>query len=65
MGGRFAKIVSGDAVGQSADAIRPGYRRLRHRSHMVFFTMDDVSVVIVRVLHVRMDFDSRLGAWLS
>ena len=43
------------AMGTSADDIRPGYRRFPHESHVIFYTVDTEAILIVRVLHKRMD----------
>jgi toxin ParE1/3/4 len=40
---------------------RPGLRRMRCGSHVVFYLVSDEQIEIVRILHERMDFKSRLG----
>jgi toxin ParE1/3/4 len=50
----FQKIAENPTVGNSAEAIRPGYRRIREGSHVVFFRKAGDEVEIVRVLHRRM-----------
>lgn len=46
---------------RAIDDIRPGYRKANVGSHMVFFTRNDAGVtLIVRILHQRMDVESRL-----
>ena len=50
----FQKIGANLTLGNSADAIRAGYRRIRQGSHMVFFRKAGNEVEIVRVLHNRM-----------
>lgn len=43
-------------LGTSAEDTRAGYRRFPHQSHIVFYrTMPNGGVLIVRVLHERMD----------
>ena len=42
-------------MGVSADDLRPGYRRFAHESHVVFYRDTGCGVLIVRVLHKRMD----------
>ena len=50
----FHEIGANPALGNSAEAIRAGYRRIRAGSHMVFFRKAGNEVEIVRVLHMRM-----------
>jgi toxin ParE1/3/4 len=50
----FQKIGANPTLGNSAEAIRAGYRRIREGSHVVFFRKAGSEVEIVRVLHVRM-----------
>ena len=42
-------------MGSAADDIRSGYRRFPHESHVIFYTVDAEDIVIVRILHKRMD----------
>jgi toxin ParE1/3/4 len=46
--------------GQVCDDIRPGYRRFRVGSHVLFFRLVDGVTDIVRILHQRMDFERHL-----
>ena len=48
-------------MGSSADDIRPGYRRFAHESHVVFYQDTGRGVLIVRVLHKRMDISKHIG----
>ena len=50
----FQKIGANPTLGNSAEAIRAGYRRIRGGSHVVFFRKAGNEVEIVRVLHERM-----------
>jgi toxin ParE1/3/4 len=50
----FQKIGANPTLGNSAEAIRAGYRRIREGSHLVFFRRAGNEVEIVRVLHERM-----------
>ncbi len=50
----FQKIGANPTLGNSAEAIRAGYRRIRAGSHMVFFRTSGNEIEIVRVLHQRM-----------
>jgi len=40
---------------QSCDTIRPGYRRRAVGQHMIYLRTTDYGIVIIRILHQRMD----------
>jgi toxin ParE1/3/4 len=40
---------------------RPGLRRMRCGGHVVSYLVTDEQIEIVRILHERMDFKTRLG----
>ena len=46
--------------GQDRGTIRAGYRSWRAGMHAIFYTCTDSEVVIQRVLHSSMDFESHL-----
>ena len=46
--------------GVGCDHIRAGYRKVSVGSHVVFYRVVERSVIVVRVLRQRMDFESRL-----
>ena len=46
--------------GRPCDEIRSGYRKFAVGSHMLFFRVADGAIVIVRILHQRMDFERHL-----
>ncbi len=52
----FQKLAMKPQLGMASDDIRPGYLRRRYRSHMAFYKRSGAGILIVRVLHVRMDF---------
>ena len=54
------RIASRPGLGAAIDHIRPGYRRIRHQSHAVFYCECEWGVLIVRILHQRMDVESAL-----
>ena len=58
---RIGGLADRPEVGPPYGASRPGLRRLHIRSHIVFYRFDDVRVLVVRVLHQRMDIERRLG----
>lgn len=45
-------------MGSSAEDIRTGYRRFSHKSHVVFYREAERGILVVRVLHSRMDVES-------
>lgn len=48
--------------GRSAERIRPGYRRQNTGAHVIFYKPSDGWILIVRILHQRMDFESHFEA---
>ena len=42
-------------MGSAAEDIRPGYRRFPHKSHVIFYTFRTDNLLVVRILHQRMD----------
>lgn len=42
-------------MGSAAEDIRPGYRRFPHKSHVIFYTIRTDNLLVVRILHQRMD----------
>ncbi|MDE2882316.1 MAG: type II toxin-antitoxin system RelE/ParE family toxin [Acidobacteriota bacterium] len=49
------RLADGPRLGRSAESLAPGLRRYEFRSHVVFYREESGSIVIVRVLHERMD----------
>lgn len=47
--------------GKNMDHIREGFRASKVKSHLIFYRIVNDTVVIVRILHERMDIDSQLG----
>ena len=59
---RAAETVTEDPRrGVACDEIRAGYRKFSVGSHVLFFRASVIRVVIVRILHQRMDFERHLG----
>lgn len=59
---RAAETVTEDPRrGVGCDEIRAGYRKFSVGSHVLFFRASAIRVVIVRILHQRMDFERHLG----
>jgi toxin ParE1/3/4 len=54
-------IASNPLSGKSQDFIKQGYRSSKVKSHLVFYQMtDDDNILVVRILHQRMDLESRM-----
>lgn len=53
-------IAASPLLGQACDDIRPGYRKPPSGSHMLFYTIHDEAVVVLRVLHQQMDVEDKL-----
>ncbi|GAB5347949.1 type II toxin-antitoxin system RelE/ParE family toxin [Alteriqipengyuania sp. 357] len=56
----FASLLDNPMLGRSADELAPGLRRIRQQAHVVFYEPSEEAVLIVRVLHHRMDFEQHL-----
>jgi toxin ParE1/3/4 len=56
----FDSLLENPLLGRTAGELAPGLRRIRQQAHVVFYTADAGHVLIVRVLHHRMDFDRHL-----
>jgi toxin ParE1/3/4 len=53
-------VVSDPKVGPACDDVRPGYRKYRVGSHVLFYRATANTVVVVRILHQRMDVERHL-----
>ena len=53
-------IADKPLISRACDEIRPGYRKFSVGSHVMFMRLADEGLEVVRILHARMDFDSRL-----
>lgn len=56
----FDSLLDNPLLGRSARELAPGLRRVRQQAHVVFYMADAGHVLIVRVLHHRMDFERHL-----
>ena len=54
-------ICKNVSTGKSLDHVRKGYRASKVKSHLIFYRVINDIVEIVRILHERMDIDSRLA----
>jgi toxin ParE1/3/4 len=55
-----ATVTEDPRRGLACEEIRSGYRKFSVGSHVLFFRASATRVVIVRVLHARMNFDRHL-----
>ena len=55
-----ATVTEDPRRGLGCDEIRPGYRRFAVGSLVLFFRASATRVIIVRILHARMNFDRHL-----
>jgi toxin ParE1/3/4 len=58
---RFQILADSPGVGRSAAQLAPELRRHEYQSHIIFYTPEAKGVLIVRVLHTRMDARRHLG----
>ena len=56
----FLMLAEFPDLGRDARHIRPGYRSMETASHSIFYRKTGDGVLIVRVLHQRMDFTRHL-----
>jgi toxin ParE1/3/4 len=56
----LAGEISGVRRGRPCDDIRRGYVKLTVESHSIFYRFEPGSLVVVRILHGRMDFTRHL-----
>ena len=56
----FEFLGENPGVGRKIDDILAGYRCFHHQSRVVFYTVDGPDILIVRVLHNRMDVTQHL-----
>ncbi|WP_425607323.1 type II toxin-antitoxin system RelE/ParE family toxin [Roseibium sediminicola] len=47
-------------ISQSAEHVRPGYRKAKSGKHVLYFRETNAVLIIVRILHERMDPDLNL-----
>ncbi|MFT6857035.1 MAG: toxin ParE1/3/4 [Cyclobacteriaceae bacterium] len=58
---RFSEISSKPNLGKSYDDLRAGYRAINVKTHVIFYkTTKPNSIEIIRILHQRMDYKSRI-----
>ncbi|MGK9053244.1 type II toxin-antitoxin system RelE/ParE family toxin [Xaviernesmea oryzae] len=53
-------LAAGEKAGRSIEAIKSGYRSLPYKSHFIIFRQTAARVIIVRILHQRMNIARHL-----
>lgn len=53
--GCFTMLGENPNLGRSVHELAEGLRRFEHQSHIVFYEPQETNILIVRVLHKRMD----------
>jgi toxin ParE1/3/4 len=51
----FDQLADNPGLGRRAEQLSAGFRRYEYRSHIIFYQVVDSDILIVRVLHYRMD----------
>ena len=54
-------LVRGTVITRGRDDLRPGVLMVTSGRHCIFFEADDSRILVVRVLHDRMDYRRHLG----
>lgn len=54
-------ICQSPTSGKAMDHVRKGYRASKVKSHLIFYRIINQTIEIIRILHERMDIDSRLS----
>ena len=58
----FTLLANKSHLGKPCDEILKGYSKFPHGSHMIFFKRTDVdTILIIRILHKRMDYTANLN----
>jgi toxin ParE1/3/4 len=55
-------LLAGTVISRHRDDLRPGLQMATSGRHCVFFQADQSRILVVRVLHDRMDYQRHLGA---
>ncbi len=56
----LAELAENPRLGRRAEQLAKGLRRFEHQSHIVFYKREEEAILIVRVLHNRMDAPKHL-----
>ena len=56
----FHLIAKNPSVGKKCDYIKKGYRKFPQSSHIIFYSEDTNSkIIVIRILHKNMDVESK------
>jgi toxin ParE1/3/4 len=55
-------LLAGTVISRHRDDLRPGLQVVTSGRHCVFFEADQSRILVVRVLHDRMEYQRHLGA---
>lgn len=58
--GAIQRVALNPLIGRACDEVRPGYRKVAVGSHVLFYRITDDIIIVIRILHGRMDFDRNL-----
>jgi toxin ParE1/3/4 len=53
-------VATDPRAGRTCDDVRPGYRKYLVGSHVLFYRVTATAVVVVRILHQRVDVERHL-----
>lgn len=56
----FAELAQSPNIAPACNHIQPGYRRQGVERHMIYFRITAYGIVIIRILHDRMDVQRHL-----
>lgn len=54
-------IFRNSTTGKSMEHVRKGYRVSKVKSHLIFYRVINEQIEVIRILHERMDIESRLN----
>jgi toxin ParE1/3/4 len=54
------RLAAGTAASRARDDLRPGLQMVTSGRHCIFFEQDEHRVLVIRVLHQRMDFPNHV-----
>ena len=58
----FTLVANNPNLGKPCDEILKGYSKFPHGSHIIFFKRTDIdTILIIRILHKRMDYTANLN----
>gem|GEM_PF-60657 len=55
---RFQILANNPSIGRSAAQLAPELRRHEYQSHIIFYIQTETGILIVRVLHTRMELNA-------